>query len=215
MSKFIDLIGQKFGRLTPIQHMGKNKHNKSLWLCECDCGETIQTTSSDLKTEHTRSCGCLSKEVHNKIFYKHGYSHSRIHNLWSHMVDRCNSPNNKDYHNYGGRGICVCERWSMPNGEGFKNFLEDVGIPKIGLTLDRIDNDGNYCLENHRWATRKEQCRNKRISKFVVFNHEKRLVIELAEEHGIPYKTLWRRLYKDNYTVEQALNIPLHTKRKK
>lgn len=171
MGKFIDLIGQKFGRLTPIKYVGKNKHSKSLYLCKCDCYKEKIVLGNSLVSGRTKSCGCLR--------IKHGYSkrnnYSKTYKAWRSMLGRCNNPKVSNYKNYGGRDnpITVCDRWDINKGGSFENFLEDMGECPKGLSLDRINNDGSYEPNNCRWATNKEQANNKRKYKPRIKKNEK------------------------------------------
>jgi len=164
--KFIDLIGKRFGKLTPIKYIGKNKYGKSLLLCKCNCGNEKIIVGSSLKSGHTKSCGCLIKE--NRGVLKHGHAkrgkESITHRSWSDMLQRCNNPNYKRYQDYGGRGITVCDRW-LPENNGFINFLKDMGERPKGKSLDRIENNKGYYPKNCKWSTPKEQCNNKRNNK--------------------------------------------------
>lgn len=158
--KFIDLIGQRFEKLIVLK-FDKIISKSIYWLCECDCGKIKSIRGSHLKQGKIRSCGCLRK-IGNRL--KHGHdrkgNQSKTYRAWYHMKERCGNLNCKEYKYYGGRGICVCERWLQ-----FDNFLKDVGeIPK-GLTLDRINNEGNYEPNNFRLATMKQQANNRRNSK--------------------------------------------------
>lgn len=123
------------------------------------CDNVFDCIIYAINSGKTKSCTCLRKQ--NKQGYKHGMDGTKIYSIWSHMKQRCYSPNNTNYKNYGGRGIKVCDRWL----NSFANFLEDMSCHPKFLSLDRIDNDGNYCKENCRWATRKEQGNNKRNSR--------------------------------------------------
>jgi len=165
--KFIDLTGQIFDKLTVLKYIGKNKYGNSKWLCKCYCDNETVVLGTSLQSGHTKSCGCLRKE-HSGRPLKHGHSKdgkvSKTYAAWDHMIQRCTNIKNPAYKNYGERGIIVCDAW-LPENNGFINFLSDIGeIPK-GLTLDRIDNNGNYEPDNWRFATPKQQANNRRKRK--------------------------------------------------
>ncbi len=169
MGKCIDLTGQKFGRLTVISRAGKTKRGAVKWLCKCNCGNETVVIGDDLRKGATRSCGCLAKDIisnrmkgctpHNKT---HGKAGTLIYKEWSEMKRRCLNSHDNNYHNYGGRGIKVCDRWR----NGFEAFYEDVSklqhFGEKGYSLDRINNDGDYEPNNVRWATAKQQANNRR-----------------------------------------------------
>jgi hypothetical protein len=155
----IDLTGMRFVRLLVKEKCGYD--GKSLWRCVCDCGNECVVRSPHLRSGKQVSCGCLRTEKAVARLTKHGQSRAnkitRQYQCWSNMRERCNNPNNVRYERYGGRGISVCERWQ----NSFENFVADMGEMPAKLTLDRIDPNGNYEPANCRWASYKEQSRNK------------------------------------------------------
>lgn len=157
-----DLTGQKFNRLTAIAFSHKDSGNKVHWLFECDCGENLTARGSEVKRGATKSCGCLVSEATIASNTTHGMSRDRVYRTWINMRSRCNNPNDKYYPDYGGRGIVVCDEWQ----ESFEAFLADMGMPNEGESIDRVDNNGNYCPDNCVWAYHTQQMRNKRTSKY-------------------------------------------------
>lgn len=161
MGKALELTGQKFGLLTVIKRKENDKWRNSQWLCQCDCGNIIKVGGANLKIGRTKSCGCLWNKSIMGTKSKHGYSYSKIYQVWKNMKGRCLNPYSPLWKYYGSRGITVCERWVC----SFENFLEDMGEQPEGLTLDRKDNNGNYEPSNCRWTTHTEQMRNSRQAK--------------------------------------------------
>jgi hypothetical protein len=156
--RFIDITGKRFGRWTVLAiHPKRDRRWAVLWLCRCDCGAEHIVRGSSLHTGYSTSCGCIRREKLKKLLTKHGMSEARVYGVWEAMVQRCTNPNNADYDNYGGRGITVCEDW-----RSFENFFADMGEPPPGLTLDRIDNNGNYEPGNCRWTSYSVQLKNRR-----------------------------------------------------
>lgn len=200
MTKPRDLTNQRFGLLTAILRVENNKHGKAMWLCRCDCGSEKPVLSAKLVTGETRSCGCATAGFIRKKNTKHGLAGSRPWSVYYNMLRRCYNPNTIGFHRYGGRGITVCDRWR----DSFAAFLEDMGEPPEGMSLDRIDNDKGYSPENCRWATKKQQIDNSTRPKLITFNGETRNISEWARKLGIGQPTLQERLQK--WSVEEALS---------
>lgn len=213
MPKLVNLIEKQFGKLAVIKRANNDKYGNSGWLCRCECGQLVVVVSLNLKSGDTKSCGCLRKEVTRNTGcqnVEHGHCannhESMTYGSWHSMIQRCTNPNNKDYRNYGGREITVCDRWR----NSFQNFLEDMGEhPGSGYSLDRKDNEKGYCKENCRWATPTEQSRNKQNNLYMTYDGKRQLLVEWSEETGIPYKTLWERSYKLGWSTERALTTPI------
>ena len=155
-NKVKNLTGKKFGKLTVIKRIFPNKNRKAVWQCRCDCGKITDVQSSCLLNGNTRSCGCLRG---GKI--THGKTNTPIYNIWKGMLQRCYYKKHKHYKDYGGRGIQVDSKWK----NSFEAFFTDMGDRPEGLTIDRINVNGNYCKANCRWATRTQQARNQRVRK--------------------------------------------------
>lgn len=152
--KRMNLVGQKFGRLT-VKEFYDVKHGMSRWICDCDCGNTnVIVYGNHIKSGNTISCGCYYKESRNKVGYKHGGSKDRLYQIWADMKDRCNNKNSVSYHWYGGKGIIVCDEWKNDYA-AFKEWALANGYDD-SLTIDRIDSNKNYCPENCQWITLKE-----------------------------------------------------------
>lgn len=209
--------GQKFGRLTVIEkgatyYSGKEKHPRFKWLCKCDCGNTTNVCTTELKYGKVSSCGCYRKEHTRKFATKHGFSHTRLYEIRQKMIDRCYKPNTTYYCNYGGRGIKVCEEW-LESFENFKAWADKSGYAD-NLTIERKDNDGNYCPENCTWITKAEQNRNRRTSHFVTYKGDKLLLSELSRLIGIAPITIkkYEQQYNYNYDllVKEILESPHH-----
>jgi hypothetical protein len=202
-----DLSHQTFGRLWVIEKNKKNKWKNWEYWCLCECGNIKSIAGGNLLNGSTTSCGCLRDEKVGNLNRKHNgrTKHLVEYIAWKHMLGRCYNPNEEQYENWGGRGIAVCAEWRY----SFLQFLKDMGPrPGPGYSLDRIDNDGNYCKENCRWATRKEQMNNTRRQKKLTFNNQTKLLTEWSLIVGISYLILYRRYFKWGWNEEQTFLTP-------
>lgn len=156
---FIDISGKQFGRLLVLSRAENTKHGGARWNCACDCGAHTVTKGGSLRSGETASCGCLVGEAATERNRKHGLWGTREYRIWNNMLQRTTNENHTHYHDYGGRGIGVCDAWMA-----FECFIRDMGVCPAGLTLERVDNHAGYSKENCIWATRSTQARNTRRS---------------------------------------------------
>ncbi len=211
MARVNDLTNQRFGQLLVLKRAGSNKRGRATWLCLCSCGKKIVVTGSDLLHKQ-KSCGCTRNkslsDFNKKTKTTHGMRYTRLYSEWRAMLNRCSCSSWRDFNNYGGRGITVCEEWRQ-NFDAFRDWALTNGYDDT-LTLDRIDVNGNYEPSNCRWATLKEQANNTRKNHYVEFNGEKKTIKQWAEDIGINYSTLCSRLKK--WDIEKALTTPVDSK---
>lgn len=197
----IDFTGQRIGKLLIV----KKSESSDGWICLCDCGNEIIVKSRELKHKNTKSCGCLNNELlreRNKKMATHRMSNSRLYGIWAKMKVRCTKIENKDYDNYGARGISFYKEW-----ESFEPFMEwamNNGYNEK-LTLDRIDVNGDYEPDNCRWITMKEQASNKRTSRYIEVDGVKRTVAEWARIIGVSRQGLRYRL-EAGWSIEDIIS---------
>lgn len=197
------MVGSIFGQLTVLETVASNKHGQRMLLCKCSCGTQKVVAIQSLKNGDTKSCGCYRAEVSGARNKKHGARKTKAFSCWWNMKSRCERPSNVYYKDYGGRGIKICERWLE-----FSNFLADMGQPDGDMSLERIDNDGDYELSNCRWVSRKEQANNRRSNTFLELHGERLTIQQWSERLGFSRSTIPLRL-KTGWSVERALTQPL------
>lgn len=188
MGRRIDLLGQRFGRLTVIEETDRRANGSILWKCRCDCGNTVLVRSNHLRRGGVLSCGCYNRD----IITKHGDKDNPLYHTLQCMKDRCYNSNAQEYENYGGRGIKVCDEW-LESYESFRDWAMANGYRK-GLSIDRIDNNGDYSPDNCRWATMKTQCRNRRSNHLLTINGETHCIAEWGEIANIIPSRISKRL---------------------
>lgn len=195
-------LNQTYARWTIRSFSHKNNLGVHYYNCQCSCGTVRKVRLSALRNGASQSCGCLNKE---KVTTKLGLSRTLVYRSWRNSIQRCHNSEHKAYLHYGGRGIYVCERWL----NSFENFYHDMGDPPTDKhTLDRIDNDGPYSPENCRWATRHQQARNKRTSKYITYRDHEYELNDLCEKLGLNSDTVKMRIYR-GWSVEKAIETPI------
>jgi hypothetical protein len=193
----IPLMGRRFGRLVVTEELPLGTRVPMV-VALCDCGVSKTYQGCDLRSGHTKSCGCLSAEVAGARTRTHGLSTTRTYKVWAEMLQRCANPKNENFQNYGGRGISVCDRWR----ESFENFLADMGERPTGTTLDRKENDGNYEPSNCRWATRAEQARNNRRNINLTFDGVTKCLTDWCLEKQVNYNKVRRLIHRGMSPVD-------------
>lgn len=221
MGKLIDLTGKRFNRLLVLERSGSyidsTGRKRPLWKCLCECGNVCVKKAKSLQSGDAKSCGCYNKELcaqrikaFNKItdhsyVIKHNMSHTRLHNIWNNMKQRCYNPNNTGYYVYGAEGKTVCDEW-LDKEKGFINFYNwsmSYGY-RDDLTIDRIDGSKGYSPSNCRWVTMKEQSNNTRQNCLIEYKGKKQTIAQWAEEKGMVFNTLRTRLIR-GWNIERAL----------
>lgn len=189
--------GMMFGRLTTIEKIKKS--GRYYWKCFCMCGNTCEVSQSSLASGNANSCGCLSNELSSARARTHGLSETRIYKIWKGIFDRCENQSSSAYHNYGARGISVCNEWQtfLP----FYEWSMSHGYTDE-LTIDRIDVNGDYCPENCRWITREEQARNKRTNVLITYNGRTMIAAQWEKELGLSRELVSNRKRKGWSDVE-------------
>lgn len=212
------IAGNRYGQLVALAVIGKRPGTTAnLWACHCDCGQFMTAIATQLEQGARTSCGCRKASKRkprpdlverNKQNATHGMTKSPEWSSWKAMRARCETPTDKDYSNYGGRGIGICDRW-----QDFDAFFADMGARPPGMSIDRINVNGDYEPGNCRWATAKTQANNTRVNRNITHNGETKNVTQFAEQFGIGSKTLLYRV-KAGWPIEKALTTEPLIKRK-
>jgi hypothetical protein len=193
-----DITGKRYGKLVVLSFHGKKK-KMYLWKCQCDCGKETLADRSRLTLGRTKSCGCYKKE-HTKT---HGKSKTATYSTWARMINRCENEKCDKYKFYGGRGIKVCKTWR----NDFEKFLQDMGErPSNKHSLDRIDVNGDYCKDNCRWLTIKEQNRNRRSNINIEYMGVIYCLTDFCTKLGIDFKWVRQRVRKYGYPIESIIS---------
>lgn len=214
MSSFIDMTGKKHGKLQVLGFAGIHKDGQAYWNCLCDCGNTAIVAGNKLRSGHTVSCGCYKVLRQHQTHVIHGKTNSQLYVAWCNMKSRCYNPKNIMAHRYGARGISVCDEWKN-DFTAFGAWALSNGYEE-GLTLDRIDVNGNYCPENCRWVTKEAQYLNRSDNHIIEAFGERKTIKEWADSSGIKYDTIERRINAYGWSPERAVTEkPVHRGRSK
>lgn len=199
MPAFQDLTEKKFTYLTVEERSDrKGKSGGTFWICKCQCGNKVTVAATDLKTGNTKSCGCLMIEKATI----HGLSKTPEYAIYKAMIARCYDPSHPEYHNYGERGITVCDEWK----ENFEAFYRDMcPRPHSDLTLDRKNNSRGYSKANCRWITQADQNNNKRNNTYYEYRGERKSLADWCRELHRGYKVTSYRINQLNWTFEEAI----------
>ncbi|MHC3450821.1 hypothetical protein [Streptomyces prasinus] len=195
----LELAGMRFGRLIVLEVHDQDAGRAYRWKCRCDCGAEAIVRGGHLKAGVTQSCGCGIREAASRP-RTHGQAHTPLYKRWRAMIERTRNPNASEYHNYGGRGIKVCDQW-----QSFEAFAADMGATfDEVLTLERRNVNGDYSPENCYWATTKQQTRNRRNNHVIEWSGRRMVVTDWAELLGLKPNTLIYRLRR-GWQLERAL----------
>ena len=196
----------KFSRLAVVtEAKDRNVDGLVRWECVCDCGRSTVVPGAWLVKGNTKSCGCLQRDAVRLTIQRnktHGATDTAMYWKWRSMIRRCYDTRVQQYANYGGRGIGVCDRWRT----SFECFVSDMGHPPRGVSIERINNDGDYAPGNCRWATQKDQCRNRRMTIFLELDGRPTPLTEVSEKTGIHRATLYWR-FKQGWKPPKLLQI--------
>ena len=208
MSKLIDIRGNKYGKLTVIERVENAEHGITRWKCLCDCGKYTIVRGSNLKTGAVKSCGCLIHQPHNT----HHLSNTKLYGVWAGIKSRCYNDNgSRCYKDYGGRGIVMCDEWKNDFMSFYKWALQN-GY-REGLTIERINVDGNYCPENCTWIPNSQQQGNRRSCLYYTYKGKTQNLKQWCDELNLDYKLMHDRIRMKKWSFERAITTPLDIKK--
>ena len=199
-------IGKKFNNLLVLNIAGRNKYNRPLYECQCDCGNKIIVEATKVKNGATKSCGCLQRKVARKHLETHGLTNTRLYRIWNSMKARCYDCNNSRFYAYGEKGVAVCDEWKG-DFQSFYDWAMSNGYSE-NLSIDRIDVNGNYEPSNCKWSTNIEQANNTTRNRYITYQGITMTVSEWARHFGFNYKYFHEKLKKCNWSIENLLEIP-------
>ena len=209
MSLGSDLTGMRFGFLR-VMGRAANKNRKAMWFCECDCGEKTIARGERLLNGRSKACNINGHRAGGEKPHAWRLKEIEEYRVWCSMRERCRCPSHRNWHNYGGRGIRVCSRWEV----SFQTFLADMGPrPSSVHSIERIDTNGHYEPDNCRWATTREQNRNKRNNRYVEWRGVRRLLVDVARQNNLDPSVLAGRL-KMGWPLDRAIYQPIRPRRK-
>lgn len=206
-------VGSKYNNLKVLSIYGLDKYKRPLFECLCECGNKKIISATRVKNGVTKSCGCLQKKTASKLLKVHGLTNTRLHGIWTAMINRCENPKNNRFYSYGAKGIKVCEKWR----NDFQSFYEWAMSNGYSddLSIDRIDNSKDYCPSNCKWSTTKEQANNKTTSRLIEYLGETKNAKQWADFFGVDYKYFHENLKKNNWDIEIVLNKPYYKEKLK
>jgi len=208
MSLCEDLTGKRFNRLVVLKRVENGNGFKSRWKCLCDCGNETIVAGTNLKTGEVKSCGCL-KHLQRDT---HHLSGTRLYSIWNAMKNRCYLKTHSAYSYYGGRGITVCDEWKT-DFESFYKWAINNGYSE-SLTIDRVDNNKSYCPDNCRWVPQEVQVNNRRSCVLITYKGETKNLMQWCKLLNLPYKLMHQRMYLKNISFEEAISIPIKSRKK-
>lgn len=212
-SRFVDRTGQTFGYLHAREYYGKTQPNsESVYVCRCICGKDILVSVQRLRSGETRSCGCMSRAMSSESKTVHGGSrrsgYSPLYWVLQGMKSRCYNTKSRGYRNYGGRGIKICDEWKN-DFSAFERWAISTGY-KNGLTIERVDVNGNYCPENCTWIPQCDQSKNRRRTKWITAFGERKTTADWSRDERcqVSRRSLADRVFKKGWDAELAITIP-------